>query len=153
MNVAFVNPFVTATIHLYKTMLKADITPGTIRVKAEPFPTYDVSGIIGLSGDAKGAIAMSYPKVVALKTISAFLGMELKVVGPELTDAIGELANIVAGNAKLGLTQYNLSISLPNVIYGRDHMMATQSGIPTLLVPFITPYGEFIMEVALKTNK
>jgi chemotaxis protein CheX len=152
MNVAYVNPFISATVHLFKTMLATDIQPGKPMLKAEPHPTHDISGIIGLSGNAQGSIAISFPKIVALKVVSKMLGSELKVVGPELTDGIGEIVNIVAGYAKKDLSQYALSISLPNVIIGKDHCLAAQSGIPTIIVPFNCVLGEFAMEISLKTE-
>lgn len=152
MNVAFVNPFITATINMFTTMLSTEISPGKPQLKAKPEPSHDVSGIIGLSGNAQGSIAISFPKVVALKVVSKMLGSEIKVVGPELSDAIGEIANIVAGSAKQDLAQYKLSISLPNVIIGKDHVITGQSGVPTIIVPFTSALGNFAMEVSLKTN-
>lgn len=152
MNVAYVNPFIKATIETFKTMLHMEPRPGKPCLKKEPTPAYDVSGIIGLSGDAQGSIALSFPKVVALKTISILVGSQIKVVGPELSDGIGELANIIAGSAKQHLTGMKLVISLPNVIIGRNHTISVQKDIPTLLVPFETAIGSFGMEVSLKTN-
>jgi chemotaxis protein CheX len=152
MNVTYINPFITATINTFKTMMNIEAHPEKPKIKAEPHPTYDVSGIIGLSGNAQGSIAISFPKIMALKVVSKMLGAEIKVVGPELTDGIGELANIIAGNAKQDLAQYQLSISLPNVIIGKDHTITGQSGVPMIIVPFTTPLGDFAMEVSLKTK-
>jgi len=152
MNVSYVNPFITSTIDTFKTMLNIDVKPDAPVMKKEPLPTYDISGIIGLSGDAQGSIAISFPKLMALKVISALLGSELKVVGPELTDGIGEIANIIAGSAKQHLKDFNLSISLPNVVVGKSHMLACQKGVPTLVVPFTCSMGNFSMEVSLKTK-
>jgi chemotaxis protein CheX len=152
MDVKYVNPFITATINMFDTMLKMHVVPGKAVLKKEPFPTFDVSGIIGLSGSAQGSIVISFPKIMALKVVSALLGVELKVVGPEMTDGIGELANIIAGNAKQNLEGLSLSISLPNVILGRDHVVANQSSTPAIIVPFTSTMGSFAMEVSLKTQ-
>ncbi len=151
MNVAFVNPFITSTINTFKTMMRVEVKPGKPILKHEGEPVYDISGIIGLSGIAQGAIALSFPKTVALKAISTMLGSELKIVGPELTDGIGELVNIIAGNAKQYLTQYKLTISLPNVIVGKDHTVIPPSHSPSIVVPFDGVLGVFAMEVSLKT--
>ncbi len=132
-------------------MLNKDIQPGKIVLKTDPYPTYDVSGIIGLSGNAQGTIALSFGKIVALRVVSGMLGMEIKIIGPELTDGIGELANIIAGYAKKDLTKYRLSISLPNVIVGRNHIINSPTGAHTIIVPFTSPIGDFCMEVSLKT--
>ncbi|MBD3344733.1 MAG: chemotaxis protein CheX [Chitinivibrionales bacterium] len=151
MDVSYVNPFITSTIETFKTMINTEVKPGAPRAKTEPFPTHDISGIIGLSGDAQGSIAISFPKVLALKFVSLMTGMTIKIVGPDLTDGIGEIANIIAGNAKQHLDGLNLMISLPNVIIGKSHTLSTQKGVPTLIVPFQSPSGEFVMEVSLKT--
>jgi chemotaxis protein CheX len=153
MNVAFVNPFITSTITTFKTMLSVDITPGKPMLKHEGEPVYDISGMIGLSGIAQGAIALSFPKAVALKAVSAMLGTEIKIIGPEMTDGIGELVNIIAGNAKQYLSQYQLTISLPNVVVGRNHSITPPSHTPSIVVPFTSIVGEFAMEVSLKTPK
>ena len=153
MNVAFVNPFITSTIATFKTMLHIDVTPGKPLIKQEGPPVYDISGIIGLSGIAQGAISISFPKSVALKAVSAMLGSEIKIIGPEMTDGIGELVNIIAGNAKQYLTQYQLTISLPNVIVGRNHSIMPPSHTPSIVVPFSGAVGGFAMEVSLKTPK
>jgi len=152
MNVSFVNPFITATINTFKTMMNVDIHPGAPKLKSVPNPTYDISGIIGLSGTAQGSIAMSFPKIMALRVVSKMLGTEIKIIGPDISDAIGEIVNIVAGNAKQDLTEYALSISLPNVIMGAGHSLMSQSGVPTIIVPFNCDMGEFAMEISLKTD-
>jgi chemotaxis protein CheX len=151
-NVAYVNPFIISTINTFDMMVKSKPVAGKPAVKTEPFPSYDVSGIIGLSGDAQGCIAISFPKVVALRIVSIMLETEVKVVGNELTDGIGELANIIAGSAKQHLEGLNLTISLPNVVIGKDHILGAQKGVPTIVVPFTCSIGKFSMEVALRTK-
>ena len=152
MDVSYINPFIISTISTFETMIQTKPSPGKPIAKSEPFPTYDISGIIGLSGDAQGCVAISFPKIMALKVVSKLLDQEIKLVGAELTDGIGELANIIAGGAKQHLTGLNLSISLPNVVIGKNHMLGAQKGIPTIVVPFACQMGEFSMEVALKTK-
>jgi chemotaxis protein CheX len=134
-------------------MLGIEVKPEKPNIKTSPYPTYDISGIIGLSGTAQGNIAISFPKIIALKIVSKMIGTDIKVVGPELADGIGELANIIAGNAKKDLTQFQLSISLPNVIIGKGHTIANPSGVPAMIVPFVSPLGNFAMEISLKSNK
>jgi chemotaxis protein CheX len=152
MDVAYVNPFVSSTIETFKTMMKIDVVPQKPVLKKASGMSYDVSGIIGLSGTAQGSISLSFPKIVALKTVSAMIGQEIKIVGPDVTDGIGEIVNIIAGNAKQNLTKYSLNISLPNVIIGKDHSVTAPSGTPTIIVPFTSKIGDFAMEVTLKNN-
>ena len=152
MDVSYINPFITATLTCYRTMITDKVEFKNPQLKKEPFPSYGISGVIGLSGDAQGSIALCYSKEVAISTVSKMLGCEIHENSPDLIDAIGEIANIIAGNAKSELSRFNLAISLPNVIIGKDHVLAGLSGAPTIVVPFGSSLGEFVMEVSLKTK-
>ena len=132
--------------------MNIELSTGAPTLKMNAQHSYDISGVIGLSGEAQGIISLSFPKQLALKTVSTLLGTEIKVVGDEVTDGIGEIVNIVAGYAKQYLTEYKLSISLPNVVIGNNHQIAVPSGVPTIVVPLSSVLGEFAMEVALKTK-
>jgi chemotaxis protein CheX len=152
MDVKWINAFCTTTINVFRTMFSIEAVPGTPRLKAEPFPTADVSGIIGFSGEAMGSIALSFPSATALKVVSALIGIPLSEINTEVSDAIGELANIVAGNVKKEIPQVALSISLPQVVIGPNHKLSAQSTLPTIVVPFSTPMGDFAIEICLKKS-
>jgi len=151
-DVSFINPFLLSIKETFTTMLSMDVTALKPELKKFAVHSFDVSGVIGLSGEAQGVISLSFQKIVALKVVSALIGDDLKVVGPELIDGIGEMVNIVAGNAKQHLTKYKLSISLPNVIIGKDHRIEVPEGVPTVIIPFDCKFGKFALEVALKTK-
>ena len=152
MDVSFMNPFIQATIDTFRTMMEIDLKTGNPILRENAHHTFDVSGVIGLSGEAQGVISISFPKVLALKVASKMFGEEIKIIGPELTDSIGEIANIIAGNAKQYLSQYKLSISLPNVVIGKNHRIEVQSGVKTIVIPLNCSLGDFVIEIALKTK-
>lgn len=152
MDVTYINPFISSTMATYSSMLFDTIKPIKPFLKKEPYPTYDISATIGLSGKAQGIIAVAYDMNTAVKTASGMLGgMDIKPNSADLTDAIGEIVNIIAGYAKKDLTQFNLEISLPSVISGEDHFICTPSRTSAIVVPFQSKYGQFAMEVALIT--
>ena len=133
-------------------MMAIQIHPGDPSLKRHPYPYYDISGVIGLSGEAQGSISLSFPQGDAVIFVKAMLGNIPDITEEEMIDGIGEIVNIIAGNAKQHLTKYNLSISLPSVIIGQQHTLSGQSGSPTIMVPFSSERGKFIMEVSLKTK-
>ena len=67
-------------------------------------------------------------------------------------DAVGELANIVAGAAKRDLSQYKISISLPTVIVGDGHEVQGGREVVPLAVPFESPFGAFSLLVGFKSE-
>jgi chemotaxis protein CheX len=150
--VEHINPFVVATMETFASMLSTDIKPEKVTLKKDSKLLADVSGIIGLSGGAKGSVILSFPRITALKVVSAFAGMKVVALDDVVTDAIGELANIVAGAAKRDLAQYKISISLPTVVMGSGHEVGGPKDIIPMLVPFITPFGEFSLIVSFKSE-
>jgi chemotaxis protein CheX len=145
-----VNPFIKATIETFATIVDMKITPGKVKMKAQSDIVYDVSGIIGLSGGAKGTVALSFPRLVALPVVRAFTG-EKVVTNNQMVDAIGEVANIVAGAAKKDLAQYKILISLPTVVMGDKHEVAGPVDAMNLVVPFECPAGKFDLAICFKS--
>jgi chemotaxis protein CheX len=118
-------------------------------LKNEPNPSYDVSGIIGFSGDVTGSVVVSFHESTALNIVEAFCCEKLDVNSEDFVDAIGELCNMIAGNAKkdFGL---NASISIPSVIIGLGHHVARLRDVPCIVIPCNSAAGEFAVEVNIK---
>jgi len=73
--VEHINPFLNATKETFSTMVNMEAKPSSKPyLKQGEGTTYDVSGVIGLSGDAKGSISISFPRTTVLKVVSEFLG-------------------------------------------------------------------------------
>jgi chemotaxis protein CheX len=143
-----VNPFLKSTIDTFATMLGMTIKPGKVFLRSETTNS-DISGVIGLSGDVRGAVVMGYPSATAMKIVSAFLGEEVNELNEDVADAIGELTNIITGFAKKDLSHLNLSISLPSIVRGENHMVDMPKEAPVMCVPFSGECGSFIMEVSM----
>ncbi|MDB5048410.1 MAG: putative Chemotaxis protein CheX [Fibrobacteres bacterium] len=81
--------------------------------------------------------------------------MELKIhpgkVRAKVKDAIGELANIVAGAAKKDLSRFKIKISLPTVIAGENHSISGSEDASGMVIPFTYPEGGFDLTVCFKS--
>lgn len=150
--VEHINPFITATMDMFRTMMKVEIRPGKVTLAMAAHQPFHISGIIGLSGGAKGSVSILFPKLTALKVVSTFIGEKVVTVDASVVDAIGELANIVAGAAKKDLTKYNISISLPTVIVGANHELSGAKEVTPMFVPFESPLGNFDLVVSFKSE-
>jgi len=149
MDVRFINPFILAINNVFETMLNTKVKVGKPLLKKADRLTAEVSGIIGLSGDVQGCVVLSFPDEVACRIASAFAGEELALDSPDFPDAIGELTNMVAGNAKKDFTGCETSISLPSVIIGPGHIVSQSKTSPFLVIPCETSLGRINVEVAL----
>ncbi len=153
MDVKYINPFMKAIKNVFSTMLNIEVSFGKPHLRTEAEASHDVSGIIGLSGDVMGAVILSFPKPAALKIAGTFAGLTFKDTDEDFADAIGELANMVAGSAKRDLEGLNISISIPSVIIGQNHQVRATRMVPRLIIPCSTPLGSFVVEVGMKVLK
>jgi len=151
--VEYINPFVEATQTVFRTMLQLEIQRGKLYLKQGMQPSHEVSGIIGLSGLAKGTVLLGMSLPVALHATGRLLGETPKSVTPEVIDAVGELTNMIAGSAKVSLESLNMSISLPSVIAGKNHTIAFPTGVAPIGIPFETEFGLVSLEVSLVDSK
>ncbi|MFH1984194.1 MAG: chemotaxis protein CheX [Pseudomonadota bacterium] len=151
MDVKYINPFLVAVENVFNTMLELPFKLGKPTLKKEPVPEQEISSIIGLSGDVSGCVVINLSKELALRLASALLDEELTEIDEDCTDAIGEIANMIAGNAKTDFPAGNTSISVPSVVIGR-HKMRYPQGIPVISFPCITDSGQLIIDLAMKVN-
>jgi chemotaxis protein CheX len=150
MDVKCINPFMGAIKNVFKTMLNLDVQFGKPQVKTQETMSHDVSGIIGLSGEVVGAVIVSFPKLSAVKIASTFAGINLSDADDDFADAIGELANMIAGNAKKDLEGLNIMISTPSVVIGSGHQVKSTKVFPRLIIPCSCVMGSFVVEVGMK---
>ena len=153
MDIRYINPFIKSIQNIFKTMLSAEVEFGKPRVMAADEPRPDVSGIIGFSGDANGSVVLSFSKDVAVKVASTFAGAVVEMHSEDFADAIGELANMVAGGAKSEFQGLNINISLPSVIIGEGHEVSRSGVYPRLVIPCTSTLGTFVVGVSMKVQK
>jgi chemotaxis protein CheX len=150
MDASYINPFITSTAETFSKMLNVQVELGSPQVKKDATYSYEISGIIGLTGDADGVIALNFPIIVALKIVSKLLYTEFPEVNLMVADGIGEIANIIAGNAKQYFNHKALKLSLPYVGRGVGGKIVMGKGIEDIVVPLNSDLGEFALEIALR---
>jgi chemotaxis protein CheX len=149
MRVEYINPFIAAVQNVFSTMLSCEVRRGQPVLKENNLADHYVSGVIGLSGNAVGAAVLSMSESAALASASHMLMSDITEMSDDVLDAVGELVNIVSGAAKADLEEYNLMISLPNVITGREHEIHFPSDVKPLSIPFETDWGPITLVVGL----
>ena len=151
-NPKLIVPFINSVRQVFSTMVKVATTIERPHIKSAPQVSYDVSGIVGFSGDLVGSVIVSFQMDAAIKLVSAFAGVDIKPDSPDFADAVCELANMIAGSAKKDLG-VEASISVPSVVIGPGHTIARLRDVPCLVVPCKTPVGDFAVEINIKEVK
>ena len=130
----------------------ASSTRGALSLNPNFQPAHEISGIIGLSGKTSGTVVVSVDRNVAISATETMLGTRPESVDTDVIDAIGEITNMIAGKAKSGLEHLAMTLALPTVITGKNHVIRFGSGAQTICVPYSCKWGDLSVEVGLSDD-
>lgn len=151
MDVRFINPFLDGTVSVLKTMAMVDPKAGKPFLKKGNQAAGDISGIIGMTGSARGSLALSFSDKCILKIVSNMLGEQYPEINGDVRDAVGEITNMISGVARKNLESqgYNIAASIPTVVCGKNHAIIHVLGGPSIIIPFETADGPFCVDICL----
>jgi len=149
MDVKYINPFIMAAQSVFKTMLNIDASLSKPVLKTDRKTSGEVTGIMGLVGDKQGTITISFTGKGAMFVFKTLIGDECSSVTPDVVDAIGELTNIISGQARKEFEKagVNLKASIPMVVVGKEVEMNFITTIPIVQLPFTFSLGNGEQEV------
>jgi len=152
MDVKLVNPFIEATLHVLSSLAFTKATAGKPFLKKDSLASGDVSGIVGLSGEARGTISVSFSEESILAIVGNMFGEPVKEINDEVKDAVGEILNIVSGQARQKLEAMGRSLrgAIPTVITGKNHAISHITKHPIVAIPFEMDNGHFTIEVCIE---
>lgn len=152
MDVKMINPFIKATLNVLGTMAFVKSEAGKPYLKKDTVAQGDVSGVVGFTGDANGTVAVTFDELCILKIVSNMFGEEMTEVNDEIADAVGELTNMISGQARKELEEIGKVFqgAIPTVITGKSHKLESMTKGPKIAIPFETEFGNFTIEVSLE---
>jgi chemotaxis protein CheX len=149
MDVTLVNPFVEGALHILDTTAFVKVKPDTPFLKKDSRPLGDISGILEISGDLKGSAAISFSERCILGIVSAMFGEDMTQINEEITDAVGEISNMIAGHVttKIAEMDKRVKVKFVKVCTGDESIDHIKEGGHVLVLPFRTTKGRMVIEV------
>lgn len=140
---------VTGTKDVFSTMLMVELEEGITKVNEKVEIKSNITSMIGLGGGIKGLLAVHCPAAVAQDITSSFLGMDVDDLGDDVKDAIGEIANMIAGNLKISYSTININVELaiPTSIVGDSFYVSGIADSTRVLVSFRMGEGTFWVDL------
>lgn len=119
-----------STHEVFEIMLKSKLEPG----QPEPLIGVAFTAMVGMAGCFCGILSVRCCDQVPMLIASAMLGLSAHEAGEHAWDALGEVANMIAGNFKNkidGMADHCM-LSVPTVITGTDYCFKSLAGAPPL---------------------
>jgi chemotaxis protein CheX len=138
LDVQYSSSFVTGITHVFKTMCDIDLIHCDPFGKGDRRTIAEVTGVIGFTGDKKGVMSLSTSASGALTIYARLLREEYDRITPEIVDAVGEITNIVSGQARKELEKESLHLMahLPMVFVGKGVRISYMTKGRIVSIPF-----------------
>ncbi len=153
MKAEFINPFLHATKNVLETMAQTMVTAQKPQLKEGKTSYGEVTGIIGMTSvEVTGSMIVSFSEKCILKIVANMLMEEPKAkIDDEVVDAVGELTNMICGGAKAQLAKidHKFDLATPTMVVGKGVEISYYSEAPTIVIPFETADGTFVVEANL----
>lgn len=143
---------IDATKEVFSTMVAMDVEDCYPMVEHVTQFHCSITGMVGMAGSYTGVLSIHCPAQLAMKITSNMLGMEVEEVGEDVSDALGEIANMLGGHVKQVLSKggLDLNLSIPTVISGETYTIHSTDNDDSVVIPFHCDEEKFLVGLNLK---
>jgi CheY-specific phosphatase CheX len=144
------SPFITATGTALGEMASTEVVVRAMSRGPGRHPSGNVCAELRFTSGIEGSVVLVFPEGTAEALAKRMLaGVSTEVDAQLIRDCMGEIGNVVAGQAKalLAASSYHFTFSLPKVAEFEDFQPPL---VPCLVVAFNSDFGEFALELFLK---
>lgn len=146
--------FVDSVQEIFETMVFMPVTPGEPLPAGHEPPRGGIAGSLSITGgELTINLSLVFGTDLAFSIFRAMMGMEESdpVQMEEVSDIVGELANMTSGGAKTRLQEEypHLQLGLPSVVVGQELYVEPPKNAQTVVVPLDAESGKFFLEVSL----
>ena len=155
-NAKYVNPFMDAAMGVVTQITGIEVRRGHLSYKAKVEPSFGVSIIVGIYGYLVGQVVYSLETALAERLVDKLLAgkspQEKKIM---FIDTLGEVANMITGNATALLNQrkdYALKITTPAIATG-ERLSINLIPKPALVLGLYTQYGPIEISISVEEQE
>ncbi|MBW2605038.1 MAG: chemotaxis protein CheX [Deltaproteobacteria bacterium] len=152
MDVKIINPFINATLNVLETMAFIKSKAQKPYLKKDNAAKGDVSGVVGFTGETNATVFITFDESCIVKVVSNMFGEQIDEINDEIIDAVGELTNMISGQARRELEEIGKVFQggIPSVVSGKNHELKSMTKGPKIAIPFKTEFGSFTIEVVIE---
>ena len=149
----YVNAFLAPAKMVWEKELKTSLDFVAAKAVGHQYTTEDLTAILGVSGQLQGSVLYGFADGTGLAIASAMMGEPITELDDMSMSALGELANMITGNAATQLSAggYKCDISPPLIVEPSGSRISTLQGTQ-ILTSFKSQYGMLFIRISLNEN-
>ncbi len=150
----YVNAFLAPAQYVWEKELGCPLEFVGAEMISNSFTTAEITVVIGVSGELEGSVLYGFGNGTSRALASRMMGETIAEHNDVSLSAVGELANMITGNAATQLSGagYACAISPPIMIEMVGSRIATVGG-PQMLATFNSELGALSIRISLKESQ
>ena len=150
MRAEYVNPFLAPAQNVWQRMLGQELDLDEYAMMSEQVTTEDITAIIRVRGLVEGHVLYGFDIDTAKAVASVMMEEEVEEFDEIALSALGELANVISGNAATELSSYDYRCDLtPPVIIKPTNATVFTPESPQILASFSSEFGQLSVRICL----
>ncbi len=143
------NYIIDTTEEVFNSMIFLAISTDGCMTEGQESIFSHFSAMIGLSGDLMAMISIHCDAYIAMDIAGAMLEMEFEEVDDDVKDAMGEVANMIAGGLKSRLLDDGIDVTLaiPTTVVGKGYSISSPKRSNRIVIPFDLVQGRFFVDI------
>lgn len=111
-----------------------------------------ITAMVGLAGTYNGLVSVHVPWQLAISFTSLMLGMEVTEIDDDVNDAMGEIANMIAGSFKQHLSKggSDIKLSTPSVVNGSNYVVSAGANLENITLKFASDEEWFMVSLSIE---
>jgi chemotaxis protein CheX len=149
-----IDNLVQATADVFETMVFRHVDAGQPDAHEVVHAGPSVVATVAFAGSRCGLVSIHSSTETAREIAGAMLGMPPATINGQMPDAIGEIANMIAGTLRTRMAAHEpaWAIAVPTVTMGTDFSTKYVTDVTRLTVPFSMEGQHIFVELILTGN-
>ena len=144
------NAFLTPAMLVWGMELDVALDFTGAKAVASQYTTDRLTTVIGINGDLKGNVLYEMSQETSLLVAARMLGENITKLDEIALSEIGELANMITGNAATELSSYDYRCDItPPVIIKPTNATVFTPESPQILADFSSEFGQLSVRICL----
>ncbi len=147
----YVNAFLFPAVHVWEQELDCDLTFVGASPRTDQITRSDVSAVVLVSGDLNGWVSYEFRRKDALRLVGVMLQERVFELDEMAESALGEVANMITGNAAIALERegYACVLAPPLLLSSTRLEFPPTPSLVQIRADFRSPLGILAVRIAL----
>lgn len=138
MDDGIITSIVESTTEVFSRMISIELDKNPAHKSESDLQQCQIMAMVGLAGRSIGILSFHCTPQTGIIITSNMLGTPVTTLDDDVKDAVGEVANMIAGNFKTRMSRRGQSfdLSVPTVVVGEKFSTRTMTDAPTVVLQF-----------------